>query len=79
MSQNDPQPKAPAPFWPKLIVAAFVIGGMLWVCWMTKFIRQTKENKGEKFFVPMNTNPQPIYQTPPTVLVTNRTEPVKPQ
>ncbi len=56
-----------APLWPKLIIFAFVAGGILWVFWMMKFIRQTRANKVDSYFVPTNTHPEPIYQNHPSV------------
>jgi hypothetical protein len=55
---NEPQKQRPI-FWPVLFLSAFVLGAVLWGLWMSRVIRQTRENRDIGFFVPMNTNPLP--------------------
>ena len=55
---NDSQKQRPI-FWPVLFLTAFVLGAALWGLWMSRVIRQTRENRDIGFFVPMNTNPLP--------------------
>jgi hypothetical protein len=55
---NEPQKQRPI-FWPVLFLTAFVLGAALWGLWMSRVIRQTRENRDIGFFVPMNTNPLP--------------------
>jgi len=39
-----------------LFLAAFVLGAVLWALWMSRVIRQTREDRGGGFFVPTTTN-----------------------
>jgi hypothetical protein len=55
---DDKQRRGPR-FWPVIFVAAFLVGAALWGLWMSKLIRQTRANRGERFFVPMATNRPP--------------------
>jgi len=67
---NDDQKPKPK-FWPVLFITAFVLGGVLWVLWMTRLIRQTRENRTEQFFVPMATNPPVNGTVKPAPAATN--------
>ena len=57
------EPKPSTPLWPKLIILAFLLAAVLWSFWMVKFVKQTKADRPGDFFVPINTNPEPIYPT----------------
>jgi hypothetical protein len=59
---NDQQKPKPV-FWQALFLTAFVVGAVLWALWMSRVIRQTRENRDIGFFVPMNTNPLPTVPT----------------
>lgn len=52
-------------FWPALFISAFAVGAVLWGVWMIKFVRQTRENRGDNFFVPMNAHPLPVVPAKP--------------
>ena len=66
MSDPLPEPQNNVKLvWPRFAIAFMVLGALLWVSWMVKFIHQTRASKGEDFFVPMTTNPLPIHAAPP--------------
>jgi sulfatase modifying factor 1 len=47
------------PRWPLIFWAAFGLGAVLWGLWMVKFVRQTRRDPANDFFVPRdNTAPQ---------------------
>ena len=63
----DEQEKRARRFWPMAFIAAFVLGAVLWGVWMISFVRKTKENRENTFFVPppvqpamTNTNAAPV-------------------
>jgi formylglycine-generating enzyme required for sulfatase activity len=56
---NDGQNRKPY-LWPAIFISAFVFGGLLWGFWMIKFVRQTRENRENNFYVPVNTNALPV-------------------
>jgi len=66
--QQNSKPK----FWPILFLAAFAVGAVLWALWMSRVIRQTRENRDIGFFVPMNTNPLPTVPTSRAPAITNQ-------
>ena len=66
---DDKQRRGPR-FWPVIFAAAFLVGVALWGLWMSKLIRQTRANHGERFFVPMMTN-RPAVATNSPVSPTN--------
>ena len=73
---ND-EPKPAPPRWPMYFWTAFGLGALLWGLWMVKFVRQTRRDRSNDFFVPRD-NPVPQISTnsapPPTnaaVIATN--------
>ena len=60
---ETPRTPKPVPLIPRIIMGMFVVGLVLWVLWMVKFIHQTRETREQRFFVPVNTNPQPVRAT----------------
>ena len=52
-------------FWPAMFITAFALGAVLWGAWMVKFVRQTRENRENNFFVAINSNPLPVVAAKP--------------
>jgi hypothetical protein len=50
------EPQRKPIFWPALFLTAFILGAILWALWMSRVIRQTREDRGGGFFVPASTN-----------------------
>ena len=60
---ND-EPKPRPLRWPIYFWAAIGLGVLLWCLWMTKFVRQTRRDPANDFFVPRD-NPVPQISTNP--------------
>src|SRR5579863_1904133 len=58
------------PRWPLFFWAAFGLGAILWGLWMVKFVRQTRRDPANDFFVPRD-NPAPQISTNPAAPPTN--------